>query len=468
MIPTLTAPQCAAAESAARFTVVRSGPGSGKTTVIVARIAHLVSRGAAPDEIRALTFTRSAADGIRARLAAQIGEHAAARVDVTTFHGLALRLVAASDPSFSSSNPTRVATEAEEAAIFETLFDGPSRRSDVPGKKVVRQQIREFEARREFVPTCKPLRILIQRFQDRGLLPMWSLIPFALHRSVGDPRRVILVDEAQDCTGSEGLLAQHAATPDASWTIVGDPRQAIMSWRGAAPDAFGFAENDRTLQLALGQSFRFGQAVAVLANRVAEVFGGTSILGLGGESEVVLDGTMYGPIDAVFRDPANSAVLCRTNAHAAWCEARLEGLGVHVKRDPLDPFAHESDRFAEVAKAGKVVISTIHAAKGREWDHVVIPPHEFFPEDDAEDWRVLYVAVTRAKKRLTICGLSRLAMQALCETTGAGAAQGTGLGDSIGAAPASSDTDPSPSAALQSGERSLLVGDGSALSGGAS
>lgn len=50
-------------------------------------------------------------------------EHAAARVDVTTFHGLALWLVAASDPSFSTENPTRVATEAEEAAIFETLFE---------------------------------------------------------------------------------------------------------------------------------------------------------------------------------------------------------------------------------------------------------------------------------------------------------------------------------------------------------
>ena len=129
----------------------------------------------------------------------------------TTFHGLALRLVAASDPSFSSGNPTRVATEAEEAAIFDTLFGGPARRSDVPGKKGVRELIRGFEAGREFLPACKPLRILLQRFRDRGLLPMWSLIPFALHKPVADPRRVILVDEAQDCTQSEGLLSQHAA-----------------------------------------------------------------------------------------------------------------------------------------------------------------------------------------------------------------------------------------------------------------
>ena len=61
----------------------------------------------------------------------------------------------------------------------------------------------------------------------------------------------------------------------------------------------------------------------------------------------------------------------------------------------------------------KIVISTIHRAKGLEWDHVFIcnmePMYKVTPREDetddfcvSEDARLLYVAVTRAKKNLTI------------------------------------------------------------------
>lgn len=61
----------------------------------------------------------------------------------------------------------------------------------------------------------------------------------------------------------------------------------------------------------------------------------------------------------------------------------------------------------------KIVISTIHRAKGLEWDHVFIcnmePMYKAAPREDegdsfcvSEDARLLYVAITRAKKNLTI------------------------------------------------------------------
>jgi superfamily I DNA/RNA helicase len=67
---------------------ILAGPGSGKTTVLAGRIAHLVrGRGVPPTSILALTFTTAAADALRRRLAGVLGG-AAQQVDVTTFHAL--------------------------------------------------------------------------------------------------------------------------------------------------------------------------------------------------------------------------------------------------------------------------------------------------------------------------------------------------------------------------------------------
>jgi superfamily I DNA/RNA helicase len=53
------------------------------------------------------------------------------------------------------------------------------------------------------------------------------------------------------------------------------------------------------------------------------------------------------------------------------------------------------------------LLCTIHASKGREFDHVILPYwcDEMFPgfkKDDSEEWRLAYVAITRARKSVTI------------------------------------------------------------------
>lgn len=78
---------------------VLAGPGTGKTRVIVHRIAHLLAaRHALPESIVAVTFTVKAAQQMRERLATTLGDlgldpELAVRVGVHTFHGLGLRLV---------------------------------------------------------------------------------------------------------------------------------------------------------------------------------------------------------------------------------------------------------------------------------------------------------------------------------------------------------------------------------------
>ncbi len=67
--------------------IVLAGPGTGKTRVIVARIAHLIRNGADPGGVLALTFTNKAAGELRERLAEMLGPAAAESVGAFTFNG---------------------------------------------------------------------------------------------------------------------------------------------------------------------------------------------------------------------------------------------------------------------------------------------------------------------------------------------------------------------------------------------
>ncbi len=103
-------------------TLVLAGPGSGKTRVLVHRIAYLVRvRRQNPRGILALAYNRHAAVEIRSRLADLIGNDANG-VTVLTCHALAMRLVGA---SFSGNADLRRGEELEKllADVMKQAID---------------------------------------------------------------------------------------------------------------------------------------------------------------------------------------------------------------------------------------------------------------------------------------------------------------------------------------------------------
>lgn len=265
----------------------------------------------------------------------------------------------------------------------------------------------------------------------------------------------VLFDEAQDANPAIAGVALDQR--DTQLIAVGDRCQAIYGWRGAE-DAMEKWPAEHHLMLS--QSFRFGPAVAMEANKWLQLL------------EAPLRLTGFDQINSVVDTLADpDAVLCRTNAStiAEAMKARedekkfavvggtreiesfakaardlQQGIGTehpdlsafktwlqvkeYVAEDggsDLKVFVNLIDTYGwatvmELAaeavdeQYADIILSTAHKAKGREWDKVRISADFKAPEADPEtgeqklnraEAMLAYVAVTRAKKVLDNEGL---------------------------------------------------------------
>ena len=84
---TLNNEQKKASESDAKSLLVLAGPGTGKTTALVARFIHLVNQGVKPKNILCCAFARKAADEIKNRINSEMSLDTK-DLSVGTFHSL--------------------------------------------------------------------------------------------------------------------------------------------------------------------------------------------------------------------------------------------------------------------------------------------------------------------------------------------------------------------------------------------
>jgi ATP-dependent DNA helicase UvrD/PcrA len=83
--------QQAAATATAGIQLMLAGPGAGKTTTLTGRFVHLVQTGVDRTRILALTFTKKAADDMKARIVTALKLESASDLTVATFHGFTFR-----------------------------------------------------------------------------------------------------------------------------------------------------------------------------------------------------------------------------------------------------------------------------------------------------------------------------------------------------------------------------------------
>ncbi len=246
------------------FNLILAGPGSGKTRVITYRVAYLIAKGAPPESLLLVTFTRRAAREMLARLDALIGPQAA-RVWAGTFHHIGNRLLRRSaerlgyGPNFtildSEDQLDFIRLALEEAGMVGTGKMAPKpalvlhlisyafnvqrplsdliadRHPDLADWTPHLVAASEAYVRRKRVANCMD-------YDD--LLGQWArlLEEFPDQKAAqGRMFRYILIDEMQDTNTIQASLVESIARAGpGNLTAVGDDAQSIYRFRGANYD----------------------------------------------------------------------------------------------------------------------------------------------------------------------------------------------------------------------------------------
>jgi superfamily I DNA/RNA helicase len=116
--PRLDPTQQAVVDHAGGPLLVLAGPGTGKTTTIVEAVAARIERGADPERMLVLTFSRKAAAELRSRITARVGRTIREPV-ARTFHSYAFGVLRRAAVLRGDPAP-RLLTSAEQDAVVAT------------------------------------------------------------------------------------------------------------------------------------------------------------------------------------------------------------------------------------------------------------------------------------------------------------------------------------------------------------
>jgi len=256
--------------------LIIAGAGTGKTTVLTRRIAHLIaSKRARPEEILALTFTEKAAAEMAERVD-QLIPYGYAETTISTFHAFGDRVLRESALEAGLDPQFRVLSQPEQVIFLrERLFRLPLDRfrplgdptrhlaalatlvSRAKDEDVSPAQYRDWaeaklaaavsDEERDLAETHRELAAFYEAHQ--ALLAEAGLVDFGdqIHRTLALLRerpavlarllgryRFVLVDEFQDTNHAQLEMLKRLAGETANLTVVGDDDQAIYRWRGAA------------------------------------------------------------------------------------------------------------------------------------------------------------------------------------------------------------------------------------------
>ena len=433
-------------------------PGTGKTTRLIETVVTAVESGMKPENIGYFAFTNVAADEARERIAELVGKEADRFCNFSTLHSLATRIGGALDNNLctnqnlaafdSSITFTEVWLKAGDAFSVVSRPNHPildlyslrlNTRAgllcwDSKREEQARLKLEKFHGRKINPSEVRELssdyyKAYVAFKKANNLSDYNDVIANVVERSFPSEKlptfEVLIIDESQDLTPLQWDFVAKVSEKAKFTIIAGDDDQAIMESFGASPSRFNSFPT--TLEdVVLNQSHRLADNLkkfvdmnfseeswnATYPNRKAKSWHA--------REKSAGEGVVYSSrVSRVDRSNPNEfgiselsendiirfvnqkrdedwLIMAPTRATCQRISSGLESLNI----------PHYLQRRDVLGGGGKIKVQTIHTSKGMGADNVALVcssrGDEFMLQSDI---RLLYVALTRSKKRLLTCGI---------------------------------------------------------------
>ena len=273
--------------------MILAGAGSGKTRVIIQRIAYLIQKKqVSPQQILAVTFTNKAAEEMRERLREMLSKQQKG-IHLSTFHALGVSLLRKSIHHLGYRSNFIIYDTRDQFSVIKTIMeDQDFDDSGLIDAKSVHYEIGQAKSTgscpedfldqhesqqkqlvgkifRHYQQTMKGCNAI--DFDD--ILNL-TLTLFEKHPEVMDSLtqrfRYIMVDEYQDTNRIQYKLLRHLTKRHKNLCVVGDDDQSIYGWRGAEVKNILDFERDypEVKFIHLEQNYRSTQKILTAANQV--------------------------------------------------------------------------------------------------------------------------------------------------------------------------------------------------------
>lgn len=261
--------------------LIIAGPGTGKTRTLTHRIAYLINeKNVLPQNILAVTFTNKAAQEMRDRLGAMLGETGSLPL-IATFHALCFKIL-----NEQKTKPAGIVDEDHRRALLSEAV----RYVKAAGHQIALQPNkilhRIMDAKQQILDPAEFAAVCSHDSQDRTIANIYKVYQRLLaiqgfcdfedlifnvvkllendatqRRKYRGQFQYIYVDECQDLNPAQyriirALVPQADAVQDLC--VIGDPDQSIYGFRGADATLFGRFENDypASEQIRLTRNYR--------------------------------------------------------------------------------------------------------------------------------------------------------------------------------------------------------------------
>lgn len=276
--------------------LIIAGAGSGKTRVLTHKIAYLLENGYEPWTILALTFTNKAANEMKTRISALVGDEKARYLWMGTFHSVFLRILRAEYESIGFSSNFTIYDTADsrslvksiikELGLDEKVYKPASILSLISNVKNQLVSAEEYAANpanyqndvRAKIPALRDIYIRYSnRCRQSDAMDFDDILVYTYSLFDKNPDVLckyserfgyVLVDEYQDTNFAQHRIVWQLTKENQRVCVVGDDAQSIYSFRGANIDNIltfkDIYSNSRMFKLE--RNYRSTQTIVAAAN----------------------------------------------------------------------------------------------------------------------------------------------------------------------------------------------------------